>query len=262
MSKHLEVHADEGCADLARRVNTQLAGSAARVSAFWLKVEPARWPKKAEALLSPEEMAKIASVDGSRLQLIRRPGDRVAGGLEVVELDYSLRAQRFLICTHGQRDLCCSKYGMAAFRAVQDDAQVWQTSHLGGHRFAATMSVVPDGYAYGWLEPDDMKPVIEAHRRGELGPLGSLRGNHRFDSPSQVAEIEVRRHLNENRIDAALAVEGTIVDEVWSGRVQLFGQAWSVELRRETGQARPKSCGADPTPMIRWVLVSEVQSVE
>ncbi|MBW1881098.1 MAG: hypothetical protein JRI25_21740 [Deltaproteobacteria bacterium] len=43
-------------------------------------------------------------------------------------------------CTHGQRDRWCGRHGGRVFSALRDPLweAAWQTSHPGGHRFAAT----------------------------------------------------------------------------------------------------------------------------
>ena len=52
-----------------------------------------------------------------------------------------------LVCTHSKRDLCCAMYGRplaAGLASNPNYAQaVWETSHLGGHRFAPTAVQLP-----------------------------------------------------------------------------------------------------------------------
>ena len=52
-----------------------------------------------------------------------------------------------LVCTHGSRDRCCGTLGGAIYAKAHKKApdQVWQASHLGGHRFAPTLPVLPQG---------------------------------------------------------------------------------------------------------------------
>ncbi|HSD79495.1 MAG TPA: sucrase ferredoxin, partial [Solirubrobacteraceae bacterium] len=57
----------------------------------------------------------------------------------------------YAVCTHGERDRCCARLGRALFRALsaaRPDA-TWQTSHLGGHRFAPTLLHLPSGLSLG-----------------------------------------------------------------------------------------------------------------
>lgn len=82
------------------------------------------------------------------------------------------------ICTHGKRDRCCAKHGRALYRAAfpigaAGNVAVWESSHLGGHRFAATAAVFPDALAFGRLRPEHAEDLIdcdvaalEEHLRG------------------------------------------------------------------------------------------------
>lgn len=57
----------------------------------------------------------------------------------------------FIACTNGQRDPCCAKYGMPAYKALAQHAGelAWQSTHLGGCRFAGNMACFPHGIYYG-----------------------------------------------------------------------------------------------------------------
>ena len=57
----------------------------------------------------------------------------------------------FLVCTHGKRSACCARYGtpLAQALAVRHPGQVWETTHVGGHRFAANLVILPHGLYYG-----------------------------------------------------------------------------------------------------------------
>jgi len=83
------------------------------------------------------------------------------------------------ICTHSGRDTCCAVHGRARADARSD---TWECSHLGGHRFAATSLVLPDGVLFGRLNATE--PLTIEH----------MRGASRLDSALQVAEIAVRRY--------------------------------------------------------------------
>lgn len=69
-----------------------------------------------------------------------------------------------LVCTHGSRDRCCGKLGGFIYAKAHKKApeQVWQASHLGGHRFAPTLLVLPQGMMYGRIKEDDI-PALLSH---------------------------------------------------------------------------------------------------
>ncbi len=101
----------------------------------------------------------------------------------------------FLVCTNGKRDLCCAKWGVPIYRLMAEiaPAQVWQTTHIGGHRFAATLVCLPEAVTYGWVEADDAAPLIRAHQHGELYRLDRYRGRSTYAGAVQAAEAFLRR---------------------------------------------------------------------
>lgn len=57
----------------------------------------------------------------------------------------------FLVCTHGRHDACCALRGRPVAQALHHarPGRVWETTHLGGDRFAANLLVLPTGDLYG-----------------------------------------------------------------------------------------------------------------
>lgn len=110
-------------------------------------------------------------------------------------------AQRhLLVCTHGERDDCCGRFGEEAFRFVRDHYQrgvseqpavrVWRASHFGGHRFAPTMLDLPGGRCWGWLSEEATRKVVE--RSGEPEELRcNYRGCCAIPSEAQCAERDL-----------------------------------------------------------------------
>ncbi len=88
----------------------------------------------------------------------------------------------FAVCTNGRRDRCCAIVGrgIAVDLHAEFGDQVVEISHLGGHRYAGTMLVLPRGYAYGFLDPATARTVAAAAVAGLVHPEG-LRG--RADLP-------------------------------------------------------------------------------
>ena len=76
-----------------------------------------------------------------------------------------------LVCTHATRDACCAVRGRPIVRPGPGDTrQVWECTHLGGHRFAGTLLSLPDGACFGRLEPETVVDVVSAHRQGRTDP--------------------------------------------------------------------------------------------
>ncbi|MEO8609681.1 MAG: sucrase ferredoxin [Chloroflexota bacterium] len=112
-------------------------------------------------------------------------------------------ASLFLVCTNGKRDLACARYGLPLYQAMSAHAgeSVWQTTHLGGHRFAGTMAVLPEGLYYGRVAPDDAENLVIEHRAGRIY-LDHFRGHSVYDSPTQAAEHFLREHTGNLDINA------------------------------------------------------------
>lgn len=237
-------------------------------------------------------------VAGLRVQLIRRPGTLASGtfrvyvvvagspgmmvrfdemsfaALEALDLRAAVDAMRvgatppgaevqstplLLVCTHGKRDRCCAKRGMAIYEpaADADDIDVWQTTHLGGHRYAATCVVLPAGVCYGRVEPDDVPAMLDAHRGHRLGPMARVRGNCRWPKPVQAAEFFVREKLGETRL-GVIELHETAELAAGAHRVELScgGRRFEVDvIRSQTDAMMLPSCFKAPEPVVNFELV-------
>lgn len=99
----------------------------------------------------------------------------------------------FLVCTHGRRDKCCAKFGMPLYNALRDHAgdRVWQSSHVGGDRFAGNLVCFPHGLFYAHATPEDGRRLVDAYRAGRV-PLEEFRGRACYSNQIQAAEAFVR----------------------------------------------------------------------
>jgi len=64
---------------------------------------------------------------------------------------------------------------------------VWQTTHLGGHRFAPNVLVLPQSTLYGRVTEQGLDDFLEDTEAGLLH-LPLLRGRHGYPQPAQAAE--------------------------------------------------------------------------
>ncbi len=62
-------------------------------------------------------------------------------------------SEKLLVCTHGSRDTCCGKLGPRLAQGFRNEGhqEVWEVSHIGGHRFAPTVWHLPSWRVYGRL---------------------------------------------------------------------------------------------------------------
>ncbi|MFC5641215.1 sucrase ferredoxin [Kitasatospora cinereorecta] len=163
-----------------------------------------------------------------------------------------------LVCTNGRRDRCCALLGrpLAAELAAAGHSEVWEVTHLGGHRFSPTMLVLPFGYAYGRLSGATAKEVLASTAAGHVVPEWS-RGRSCWERPGQAAEQAVRVLSGETAAEA-LVVEQRSVDGGWSVEVRHGdGRRWRVRVVQGVSEPpRAESCGKAPASPARMDVVA------
>ncbi len=107
---------------------------------------------------------------------------------------------QYLVCTNGKRDKCCARFGFPLYRELyQHFAErpdtVWESSHVGGHRFAANVITFPDGVMYGHIDLSDMTRLIEHTDHHQL-MLDKYRGRALLTKSAQFAEHALRETHN------------------------------------------------------------------
>ena len=181
-----------------------------------------------------------------------RIGDR-----EMSEID-----ELYTVCTNGRHDPCCAAYGAPVYQALTDYAgadRVWQTTHIGGHRMAATLIAFPAGIVYGHLDRHDVESLVMNHRAGFM-----LTHKYRGRGCYAGHELDEAAHL------AAGAAEAVIRDKTGKyGLEELFlsavsdfgagqrrvvfsdgnGNSYAAEVGTSMSKPRQTSCGDDPKPM-------------
>ena len=215
------------CSDLCLEAGEPMLGTATRVD-VWVLLEYRRtWRRKAtdDNDLPPPVAAWLArqvealSAGGLvRPQFVRRPdrdggGDGVtvflarngslsrtvvAGYDDLLSLDLDgarmdeVAEPHYFVCTNGQRDLCCSRYGLPAWTRLDEIAgeRAWQTTHVGGHRFAPNVLVLPQGALYGRVTEAEVPGFAETVEAGRLS-LEHLRGRCAWPAEAQAAEALV-----------------------------------------------------------------------
>ncbi len=164
----------------------------------------------------------------------------------------------FGVCTHGRHDVCCAERGrpVAAALTGSHPAETWEVSHIGGDRFAANMVVLPEGLYYGRMAPDSASEVARLHEEGRLD-LTRLRGRSTYPMQVQYAEIALRRHLEEDRLDAVRLVRR----DGWTSVFAHGDARWSVTVRRVSHEQAQLTCGVEklsPLPVHEVVRLERI----
>jgi hypothetical protein len=167
----------------------------------------------------------------------------------------------FLVCTHGRHDACCSIRGNQVSRVAcaEPGYTAWESSHIGGDRFAANLVCFPHGVYYGRVAPDEVVMLMQSYRRGVLS-IPHYRGRSCYTFAVQAAEHFVRVEAGLIRVDDLHLLESTRVDE------RLLEVVFELRDQRragvrvaidETPEAYRLTCGATRLNAIpRYELVS------
>jgi hypothetical protein len=214
------------CSELSLELGEDLVATAPHVERWQVFVHRGTWGRRAV------EDAGVAADEGAKPLLVRRAPPR--------------EQRAFLVCTNGRRDECCSLRGAPVLHALGDRAVA--CTHLGGHRFAANVLVLPDNLLFGRLDPGSAVALADALGAGEL-PLEHLRGRCSLPPEQQAAEIFLRREHGLRGLDDVVHVEGT--------RFATHDRVLEVRVEGEQLPPRRVSCGdvKEESPM-RWRLVS------
>ncbi len=112
-----------------------------------------------------------------------------------------------LVCTHGRRDVCCARLGrpLAVLLDAQLPGSVWETTHVGGDRFAPNVVALPDGSYHGGVTAADVPALAAAVTSGRVLPT-RLRGRAGMPAAAQAADAFVREHTGETSVSAVQVV--------------------------------------------------------
>ncbi|GAB2471224.1 sucrase ferredoxin [Jatrophihabitans fulvus] len=137
----------------------------------------------------------------------------------------------YLVCAHGKHDPCCALRGRTVAKALDElrPDRVWETTHLGGDRFAANVLVLPTGLLYGRVLPMAAPEFVAAAEAGEVvGAL--LRGRVGLPPAAQAALAFGFEHLAVRRVDELAVVSHKRADD-GSVTVRLRGPHGLLDVR-------------------------------
>jgi hypothetical protein len=109
------------------------------------------------------------------------------------------------VCTNGRHDQCCANLGRPVIRALDaaGTPDVWESSHIGGDRFAANIVCLPSGVYFGRVPPEGAAALLAGLASG-LVDLDHYRGRSCYPPLVQAAEAYARAHHGERRLDAVV----------------------------------------------------------
>lgn len=183
----------------------------------------------------------------------------VTHAAEILSLDLSLSPRQgpihpeavtvteplLLVCTHAKRDQCCAIQGLPVTKALtpQHPDRIFECSHLGGHRFAATALSLPSGAVYGRLTPAAAERIYAAERKAQV-VAADLRGLSHLPQPAQVVDAELRSRLGLAGVNDLRLLEcSTLPDHSHLVRMAAAGRIWRAMVHTGRTVAKPPSCG-------------------
>lgn len=190
-----------GCAASTKTELESIVGTAPCEEAYFILEQAKPWPakiKKMEGLVETvrrvlkehqaEDIKLIATpsltwlppASKPRGLLLRRRGGKTRA--KVIEANSATIRQSlqedegegehlelYLVCTHGTRDPCCGALGIPIFRTLceKSERKIIQVSHLGGHRFAPVLAIMPEWKFFGHLTVENCLQLDDSLRGGK-----------------------------------------------------------------------------------------------
>ena len=277
------------CADLSRENGESLGATASRIDHWFLIEYRGLWTHDAVAGSGLSDQVKarlreqVRAVPNGRLLFVRRPdrrrvetlvaftADSRAGNervrrfdlesheslreIDLLDEDGGARVEHplFLICTHGKHDPCCARYGRPLYEGLRDEAEedwVWQTTHIGGDRFAGNLVCLPEGVYYGRADRVDAAGILDEHLEGRVS-LDLYRGRSIYPFAVQAAERAVREETGLTGIHDVLLRRAQQDGESWQVTFLAGGAEHEVDVRAELGDLTFLTCSA---PAVRRPL--------
>jgi hypothetical protein len=268
------------CSDLSRENGEPLGATASRIDRWFLIEYRGLWTREALAGSGLSDQVKrhlreqVLSVPNGRLLFVRRPDRRRAetliafsgdarDGLERLRrfelaahedlrrLDLTdERAGRavdhplFLVCTHGKHDPCCARYGRPLYEGLRDEVDedwVWQTTHIGGDRFAGNLVCLPEGLYYGRANRADATRIVDEHSAGRL-LLERYRGRSIHHFAVQAAELAVRQESGLTGIKDVVLKGAERDGDIWRVTFGTGDTVHELEVRPELGDLTYLTC--------------------
>ena len=167
-----------------------------------------------------------------------------------------------LVCTNGKHDQCCANRGRPVVRHLRETRwaeQVWESSHIGGDRFAANVVVLPDSLYFGRMEPAEAESILDEHDTGRIA-LDWYRGRSTLRFVEQAVEHAVRASTGARGVDDVVV---SSLDDPGRFRVSVVGAgSFDVEVERTTDLLQePLTCQGTPNQRVPRFTVTSMEPV-
>jgi hypothetical protein len=263
-----------------------LAGTASTIRR-WLLVEHAG-PWGADPLrdaripaAAGSALRRIERTSGARVLLVRRVDRRSTGDVACIAVDTAdawagrtrlsriedageidpadrsvfdrLEGPIAVVCTHGRRDPCCAERGRPLAQAVAAAVPdvTWESTHVGGDRFAGNLVLFPHGLYFGRVEPERGPEVLRAYVEGRVA-LDLFRGRSCDPFPVQAAEHHLRIELGLVGLDDVSPEHVERVDARIRARFSTPAGTYSVTLERVDAPPMRLTCHAEREESPLW----------
>lgn len=161
-----------------------------------------------------------------------------------------------LVCTNGKRDRCCAKFGLPIYQEFlqHPNLSTWQTTHIGGHRYAPTAVTFPTGIVYGYLDNKvvgrtalfiDDDRIRLSHYRGRTGLQG----------PLSAADFLLRSELGLDGVNDVIPTDHHVDGDVWTANFEVGDDEYQVTLRASMSEPVLSSCNGKQKPQPKYELL-------
>ena len=244
-----------------------LAGTAPFAEGWLLIRSDGAWGSHAVNQAVPPETIAWATQHSYKIVLVRQHSSRhrsdaiqywlsqgndrlVTGWLnslaDIPDPEQAIAADPMLVvCTNGARDQCCAIEGVALRKSLDSELldgereNVWEGTHIGGHRFAPTCLYLPGNLVLGRLSVGAALGLI---RQSDI-PLHNVRGRSHLSPCHQVLEVNVADYWSIQWED----LEEACPETRHTHRGDLNGVQRDFQIDSHIGGGRPESCGVDPS---------------
>jgi hypothetical protein len=291
------------CFESSLNANEEMYGTAPRVDVWILLEYRGHWsgsafkdskiPKKVKSYINKE----LKATKNSRLQLIKKPKnpdnhlklyiavtdesnprlyefnfkeyeDLLSLNIkDILKSDQRLSDEKiYIICTNGEYDICCGKFGMPVYLDMAKgkyDTQTWEANHIGGHRFASTFVCLPHGLVYGRVREGKLaEDLIKKYESGSMDIKG-YRGRSCHSSEVQAAEYYLRKETGISAISEFIYKSSKGSDKKYNIKFLTKSEeaVHKIKLRQDKNAVKIiKSCGDKTSYIPQFRLLEHKKS--